>query len=344
MLVAALLVASTALEISCVQRRQGSLPTSISLAVLDPAHCGVDDGEACLLLSQSPARVRSTWEGGTPNARALDCLGLAHEPGFANLPSYPAWGFVHPRCWSYVRLNRQPLGKRSAMPPTAALRQMATEAAQEWAHPAKERSLHAVRVAVRASCLPFLQADMPHVLSQGQLRRDALATTLQMPGSRLERRLTVVERVVVDASTEAALAGCRANFGECCLNPVVQAAHEIGTSESALRLARPVAAFLARQQRRRVQRGTVVLTINLAVIVLNIFVAVRGAQVWTLIRRHQVIEWVQKIAPHTSVTYRAVRLLSWTTMPFRRAAQPFANLAASLARRFGGGRGAPPPP
>lgn len=67
------------------------------------------------------------------------------------------------------------------------------------------------------------------------------------------------------------------------------------------------------------------LLLNAAIIMLNIFVVFRGVSIWRLIQRLEVVEWVTRAAPHMPVTMRTIKVLDWTTLPFRRLGQGVAH-------------------
>lgn len=306
--------------------------------------------DTCYLLSHDP--IKGSF-------RSLECLGLLGVDGETSLPAFPAWGFLSPSCWSYVRVKRN-----SLRPPTLSadwkVRQLAEEAAQEWSHPElRRKDTRGLRVAVRGRCVPFLLDDLPWRLSQGRLRRDALASTVTKlrGGSSAveERRITVIERVVVDGSpaVEDALRRARELYPDA-LNPVV-------TSESDLESAlgggwfggwgagsdvplrdRSTASLLARQSLRRLRRGTIFLGINAVAIVVNILVAARAVVLWHVVEKNKVIEWIQRAAPHAETTIVAVRGLSFITAPIRQAAR---GVSASVMAGLRLGRpGAPEAP
>lgn len=315
-----------------------SLPP-MSLGSVDSTHCEAS-AHACYLLSQK------TLAGST---RSLECLGLTPDVHGSSLPSYPMWGFVSPTCWSYVRISRK--WKR---PPSivadAETRYLADAAAQEWTHPTDQRSRRGLRVVVSSRCLPFLLEDLPHILAQGRHRRDTLATTVSRlrNGSRLveeERRVTVVERVIVDAAAEGELRRARRDHADS-LNAVVVASNELPHDGNGLQT---VSALLgaARSQRARAQRGAFVLGINALAIAVNAFVAVRAVYLWRIVERNRVIEWIERASPHMPVTIRAASILNGATMPFRRLAAlvvaPLAH-AARIRARPPRGIGQPPPP
>lgn len=199
-----------------------------------------------------------------------------------------------------------------------------------WAHPADAKLRRMLRVVVRGRCLPFLLDNLPHSLSQGRFRRDALATILTKlrPGSdrvEEERRVTVVERVVLESSeAKASLRKAYAEHYES-LNPIVTAARD--SRDAAMDLRPATAEATARQHRSRLRRSSALISINAAAIALNLFMAVRALSVWHVISRHRVVEWIQQAAPHMPVTMGAVRTLNVVTAPFRPFLTPLVRLA-----------------
>ena len=189
-------------------RRAARRKNSSALDAIDSAFCMSEDAgsspanelpspDSCYLISTD--RVLGS-------VRSLECFGLQAESHHPSLPSFPAWGFLHPSCWSYVRIRR-----RAAQPPLLIadwrVKQLAEAAAQEWQHPTWSKYRRSLRVAVRGRCLPFLLDDLPHQLAQGRMRRDTLSTTvtkLRKGSSTLleeERRVAIVERCVATALT-----------------------------------------------------------------------------------------------------------------------------------------------
>jgi hypothetical protein len=305
-----------------------------------PAAQGADaKGAACYLLSQD--RLLRSY-------RSLDCLGLPYRSGLPGpesdpeplLPAFPAWGLLSPACWKYVRVKRR---NPMRAPTVVAEKQLSEEASQEWQHPERlRRRRGSLRVVVRGECLPFLLDDLPHKLSQGRMRRDALATTITKHGRRgvEERRVSMVERVVVDSgeAVESALRYAREVHPHA-LNPLVtsEASEREGGSvnsggwhgffglganpENALGSLRdrPVAMLLARQQLRRLRRGTLFLSINAVAIIINIVVAARAIVLWRVVENNRVVEWIQRAAPHAETTIVAVKWINLATRPIRQA-------------------------
>jgi len=322
--------------------RQRCVDPLAYLAQIDAAHCTVhagtggddiDDG-GCYLLSHTP----------TLGARhSFDCLGLPTNPAHPNLPAWPAWGFVSPECWSYVRVLRRPFRPASLAATSSHIRQLTADATLEWMHPGDGRRRRGevgakdLRVAVHGRCLPFLVAKLPRALSQGQLQRDTVSTQIAKlhPTSGMvqeERRATVIERVVVDPSAESLLAQARKTHATS-LNPLVTSADELSQSAASNRLLeKPLAAMLARQQRDVRRGGLLLLAFNLLVGGLNVLVAVRGVQIWSMVQELKVVEWIQMFRPHLPATFGAVRLLSWASLPLRRLGQPIVRPVVRLAR------------
>ena len=175
-------------------------------------------GDVCYLLSQDAV---------LGSLGSLECLGLEGQRKTHSLPSFKLWGFLSDRCWSYVRVVRQPMRKPTIEPPSDEMKALTAAAAQEWAHPMRQRGR--LRIAVYGSCLPFLLEGYPRRLSQGQLRHDALATTV-FDGA-TERRVLVVERVVVDAAASGALMSAREEHAAV-ISGVVRLQHEAALPES----------------------------------------------------------------------------------------------------------------
>lgn len=284
-----------------------------SLAAVDPAYCHADSG-GCYLLSHDALRG---------SIRSFECLGIRAEGASArdrNLPSFQTWGFLEPHCWSYARIRQRRLRGLELAPPDASLRRHSDEASQQWCHPSDSKVRSRLRVVLSARCVPFLLEDWPRRLSLGHMRRDALATTVVKlrEGSGAveeERRVVLVERVVLDAVAASSLKSARlAHPGV--INPVVQLLQE---STAPGRLEAPIAELLARHESsQRLRRGSL-LALNLAVVSLNLLVAWKGVLLWQLITRVGVVDWIHRIQPHVPVTIRTARLLSWTTAPLRLA-------------------------
>ena len=235
----------------------------MSLAAIATEHCPASEvrGDACYLLSQD--KLASSH-------RALDCLALRRERGYRNLPAFHAWGFVAPGCWSYVETMRRAFRPATLVPPGSERRlaRLARDAVQGWAHPDRSGRL---RVAVLGSCLPFLLDDVPHLLGQGDVRHDAVSTTItRLRGSFEEtRHVSVVGRVVVDADAANALARARLTHAAA-LNPLVTGVGEVEDAH--------VREF--RRLRRTVRGAGTVLLLNVVVIALNTVVIWRGMSIW----------------------------------------------------------------
>lgn len=302
-------------------------------------HCppSVHGDDVCYLLSQD------ALEG---SIRSLDCLALGRERGHRNLPAFRSWGFVAPRCWSYVEVQRRSFRSAKLTPPgEPVLARLASEAAQEWAHPddARRRSagVGPLRLAVLGSCLPLLLDDVPHQLAQGHVRHDAVSTTVSSvrpgtSGSAEEaRRVSVVVRVSVDPRSDDALGLARQQHAAA-LNPVALALSEApppaGVADGG---GEGGGSRTQRLLRRRIRQGAAMLLVNVGVIALNAVVIVRGVHVWQLMRRFQVVEWVQRVTPHMPVTIRAMRALDWSTLPFRRLLAPLLRVRPALRARGG---------
>jgi hypothetical protein len=235
----------------------------MSLAAIATEHCPASEvrGDACYLLSQDKL---------AGSHRALDCLALRRERGYRNLPAFHAWGFVAPGCWSYVETMRRAFRPATLVPPGSERRlaRLARDAVQGWAHPDRSGRL---RVAVLGSCLPFLLDDVPHLLGQGDVRHDAVSTTItRLRGSFEEtRHVSVIARVVVDADAANALARARLTHAAA-LNPLVTGGGEV--EDAHLRE--------FRRLRRTVRSAGTVLLLNVVVIGLNTVVIWRGMWTW----------------------------------------------------------------
>jgi len=238
---------------------------------------------------------------------------------------------------------RRPFQPASLAVTNPYIRQLAADATLEWMHPGDGRRRRGevrakdLRMAVRGRCLPFLAAKFPRALSQGRLQRDTVSTQIAKlhPTSGMvqeERRATVIERVVVDPSAESLLAQARKTHAAS-LNPLVTSADELSPSAASNRLLeKPLTAMLARQQRDVRRGGLLLLAFNLLVGGLNVLVAVRGVQIWSMVQELKVVEWIQMFRPHLPVTFGAVRLLSWASLPLRRLGQPIMRPVARLAQ------------
>lgn len=82
--------------ITCAENLTHSRPQQI--AVVPGDFCAYTEGsqkDSCFLLSDDLLLGSSG---------ALQCLGLERDRS-TNLPSFDQWGFVHPGCWSYVRVR-----------------------------------------------------------------------------------------------------------------------------------------------------------------------------------------------------------------------------------------------
>ena len=291
----------------------------MAVAAIATEHCPASEvrGDACYLLSQDKL---------AGSHRALDCLALRRERGYRNLPAFHAWGFVAPGCWSYVETMRRAFRPPTLVPPGSERRlaRLARDAVQGWAHPDGGRRL---RVAVLGSCLPFLLDDVPHLLGQGDVRHDAVSTTItRLRGSFEEtRHVSVVGRVVVGAGAADALARARLTHAAA-LNPLVTGVDEVEDAH--------VREF--RRLRRTVRGAGTVLLLNVVVIALNTVVIWRGMWIWKLIQQLELVQWVQKASPHFPVTMRAIRVLDVVTLPFRAILGPLARPAEVQPRRTAG--------
>ena len=328
----------------------------MTIASIATGHCPASEvrGDACYLLSQD--RLAGSH-------RSLDCLALRRDRRNRNLPAFHAWGFVAPSCWSYVEILRRAFRPPRLMPPGAdnRLAHLARDAVQGWAHPDHSGRL---RVAVLGSCLPFLLDDVPHLLGQGDVRHDAVSTTITRSRGSFEekRHLSVVQRVVVDADTAHALTRARHTHAAA-LNPLVTGVNEVEDAH----------AREFRRLRRTVRGAGGVLLLNVLVIALNIVVIWRGMcswetptlspdpssnpghltlaitlaltpglslaptrWIWNLIQQLQLVQWVQQASPHFPVTMQAIRLLDTLTLPFRALLGPLARPAEVKPRRTAG--------
>ena len=79
------------------------------------------------------------------------------------------------------------------------------------------------------------------------------------------------------------------------------------------------------------------LTMQSGLIAVNLILAFRGVQLWRLIQRIDLVEWINRISPAFPLTGRAIGVVRWVTMPVRQIIRPFAiplrPLAAMRARR-----------
>ena len=254
-------LAARAPLLSCEQLLFSDNPMTI--ASIATGHCPASEvrGDACYLLSQD--RLAGSH-------RSLDCLALRRDRRNRNLPTFHAWGFVAPRCWSYVEILRRAFRPPRLMPPGAdnRLAHLARDAVQGWAHPDQSGRL---RVAVLGSCLPFLLDDVPHLLGQGDERHDAVSTTITRSRGSFEekRHLSVVRLVMVDADAAHALARARHTHAAA-LNPLVTGVNEVEDAH----------AREFRRLRRTVRGAGTVLLLNVLVIALNIVVIWRGMCSW----------------------------------------------------------------
>ena len=288
------------------------------LAAIAIEHCPASEvrGDACYLLSQDKL---------AGSHRSLDCLALRRARGYCNLPAFHSWGFVAPGCWSYVETMRRAFRSATLVPPSSEQRlaRLARDAVQGWAHPGDGR----LRVAVLGSCLPFLLDDVPHLLAQGDVRHDAVSTTItRLRGSFEEtRHVSVVGRVVVDSRAGDALARAR-HTHVTALNPLVMGVDEVEDTH--------VREY--RRLRRTVRQGGTVLMLNVFVIALNTVVIWRGMWIWKLIQQLELVQWVQRASPHFPVTMRAIRVLDFVTLPFRALIGPLTRPAQVQPGRAAG--------
>uniref|UniRef100_A0A7S0LIC2 Uncharacterized protein n=1 Tax=Coccolithus braarudii TaxID=221442 RepID=A0A7S0LIC2_9EUKA len=297
----------THLEESQLRRCDGNRCSKI--AAVNDQHCW-DGASGCYLLSQSSM---------LGSYRALDLLHVpaSAEDRLSDLPSFSLWGVVNPRCWRYVKI-RSSLRRGPAIAPSdERLQGLTHAAAQEWAHPIDGRLRRTLRVVVDGRCLPFLLQGMPQRLAQGRMVREALATTV-IDGT-LERRAFVVQRVIVngDAAAEA-LAHTRNHYSSS-LNPLVQVPVEADAAGVDAAFSQPsiIAELRAEARQRRRITAWRLISLNVAVLVLNAAMTARGVAVWQLMQQLRVVEWVQRARPHVDTTLHAMRILNWATLPLR---------------------------
>ena len=319
-----------------VERFVRNLQTSKSRALLlSPAARPRE--ERCYLLSQTPLQG---------SQRSLDCLGLLATAGVPNLPSFPAWGFLHPSCWSYVRVKRQPLAglthpsQSVTLTADARVHQLAKEASQEWQHPAEPRTRKKLRVVVRGRCLPFLLDDYPHKLAQGRLRKDTLATTVtrlrsgrSKGGVEEVRRVAVVDRVSIDHSDATTSSFKRARERHFrALNPVVMLPEQSNwlLPDSPMTALLRERSDLFERQRVRWRRGSAMLLVNAVAIAINIVVAWRATALWNIVEKNR----VSKRAPvrhHRMCRRRRTALIAASRLPSSSLAVDWIQRAAPHA-------------
>ena len=296
------------------------------IARVEASLCG-GEASGCFLLSQTPL---------LGSHRSLEYLGIEqikrdHVP--KNLPPMALFGFLHPNCWRYVRIQKR-VGRRPLLVSTD--ESLVSEAMQEWVHP-RVAGTTSLRIVVRGRCLPFLVEGIPQRLTSGQVRRDAIATTV-VEGSR-ERRALVIRRVVVDEIAVGALAEARERH-KGSLNPIVYTPIEARNEAGYDKRDSLVEALRAEAQHRRKLTAWRLIAVNLFVLVINGVVAMRGYEVWSVVQRLKVVEWVQRLRPHVGVTFNAMRVLNWVTLPirwplqFRIGRQPSPQTAPPPPSRF----------
>ena len=88
--------------------------------------------------------------------------------------------------------------------------------------------------------------------------------------------------------------------------------------------------------RRRRLTAWRLIAVNVAVIGLNVALAVRGVLIWSIISRFGVVTWIKRANPHVLVTLQTMRLLNWATLPIRTVSWPFLEIARAFRRRPGG--------
>ena len=77
---------------------------------------------------------------------------------------------------------------------------------------------------------------------------------------------------------------------------------------------------LTRSAERRALQTSVVL--NLALIGINVILAVRGVKIWHLLQRVGFEGWIRTVASHLPWTRRVTRVWGWATLPVRKAVRP----------------------